>query len=56
MKTFLILALVVIMIMAWFRSGLRWNGETRGNLVALFMFGLMVAGMVGLILLAARLF
>ncbi len=56
MKIFLILALAVIVLLVWLRSGLRVRSVRRGNLMELLMFGLALVGLIGLILLAGRLF
>ncbi len=56
MKLWLLSALVVIGTLVWFRTGRRWGHAARGNLIALFIFIAMIAGMFALIYLAARLF
>ncbi len=56
MKIWLLVVLGVLGLLVWFRSARRWGSEARGNLVALFMFVAMLAGMLALIWLAARLF
>jgi hypothetical protein len=55
-KLWLLIALVVLGVLIWFRSARRWGSEARGNLIALFMFLVMVGGMFALIWLAGRLF
>ncbi len=55
-KALLVLALIIAVVLAWFRSGIRWGPTARGNLVALIMFALLIAGILGLILLVGRLF
>ncbi len=56
MKIFLILALAVVVLLVWLRSGLIRRGVRRGRLMELLMFGLALAGLIGLIFLAGRLF
>ncbi len=56
MKLFLILALAVVVLLVWLRSGLGRRGIRRGFLMELLMFGLTLAGLIGLIVLVGRLF
>ncbi len=56
MKLWLLGALVVVCALMWFRTGRRWGGETRGNLIALLVFLAMLGGIFALIWLTARLF
>ncbi len=56
MKVFLLLVLAAVVLLVWLRTGLRLPRPGRGFLMEIFMFALAIAGFVGLILLAGRLF
>lgn len=56
MKTWIFLIAVVSAALIWFRSGRRWGNERRGNAIALFVFLLMLGGMVAMVILAVKLF
>ncbi len=56
MKLYLILALAIVILLVWLRSGLLRRRIRRGVLMELLMFVLAVAGLIGLVLLAGRLF
>jgi hypothetical protein len=55
MKTWLFFLALVLGALIWFRSGQRWGSERRGNIIALFVFLLMLGGMLALVFLAVRL-
>ncbi len=56
MKLILILALAIVVLLVWLRSGFRRARAGRGPFVELLMFALAIAGLIGLVLLAGRLF
>jgi hypothetical protein len=56
MKTWILLLLLVLGALVWFRTSRRWGSEARGNAVALFVFLLMLGGLMAMVFLAARLF
>ena len=56
MKTWLFLLAIVLGALIWFRSGRRWGKEARGNTIAVFVFLIMLGGMLAMVYLAAHLF
>ncbi len=56
MKIFLIFALAVVVLLAWLRTGLFRRRVRRGVVMELLMFVLSIVGLIGLLLLAGRLF
>jgi hypothetical protein len=56
MKTWLFLVVIVVGALIWFRSGRRWGNQRRGNTIALFIFLLMLGGMLAMAFLAVKLF
>jgi hypothetical protein len=56
MKTWFFLLAIVVGALIWFRSGRRWGNEARGNTIALFIFLLMLGGMLAMAFLEVKLF
>jgi hypothetical protein len=56
MKLWLFLIALVIGALIWFRSGRRWGSQGRGNAISLFVFLLMLGGMVAMLYMAIKLF
>lgn len=56
MKILVLLFLLVLGALVWFRSGKRWSSEARGNMVSLLIFLIMLGGILAMILLAVRMF
>ena len=56
MKLYLILALVLVVLLVWLRSGIVHRRVRRGILVEFLIFILAVVSLIGLVFLAGRLF
>jgi hypothetical protein len=56
MKIWLLLIALVIGALIWFRSGRRWGGEGRQNAISVFIFLLMLGGMLAMVFLAIKMF